>query len=158
MTLNGGLLQFSGPKFDLNEETPDFEQVQIKTGGCVADFFLRRRRASSAKPRISLLSAAAVTVSLISGGRTRRRSGQWAAAAPCIARWYVRSRWHEATCAPGPNLRDVLSFQDGGKTFKFDNSADDIPGNLYSVKFNSDGTGFALGSDGALLRYTGGKA
>lgn len=44
--------------------------------------------------------------------------------------------------------------KDGGKTFKFDNSADDIPGNLYSVKFFKD-TGFVLGSDGVLLRYTG---
>ena len=33
MTLNGGVLQFSSPKFDLNEQTPEFEQVQIKTGG-----------------------------------------------------------------------------------------------------------------------------
>merc|ERR1711977_349136 len=35
---------------------------------------------------------------------------------------------------------------DGGKTFKFDASADRIPGNLYTVKFFDDKTGFALGS------------
>lgn len=33
MSLNGGLMQFSSEKFDLNEETPEFEKVQIKTGG-----------------------------------------------------------------------------------------------------------------------------
>ncbi len=33
MSLNGGLLTFSGEKFDLNAETPEFEPVQIKTGG-----------------------------------------------------------------------------------------------------------------------------
>merc|ERR1711990_740898 len=44
---------------------------------------------------------------------------------------------------------------DGGKTFKFDASADRIPGNLYTVKFFDDKTGFALGSDGVLMRYQG---
>ena len=46
-----------------------------------------------------------------------------------------------------------IARQDGGKSFKFDDSADDIPGNLYSVKF-FEKTGFVLGSDGVLLRYT----
>lgn len=45
--------------------------------------------------------------------------------------------------------------KDGGKTFKFDGSADKIPGNLYTVKFFGEKTGFALGSDGVLMRYQG---
>mmetsp|Transcript_18475 Transcript_18475/g.56743 ORF Transcript_18475/g.56743 Transcript_18475/m.56743 type:complete len:405 (-) Transcript_18475:72-1286(-) len=44
---------------------------------------------------------------------------------------------------------------DGGNTFRFDKSADDIPGNLYSVQFFDKSTGFVLGSDGVLLKYTG---
>ncbi|KAJ1447041.1 photosynthesis system II assembly factor Ycf48/Hcf136-like domain-containing protein, partial [Pelagophyceae sp. CCMP2097] len=45
--------------------------------------------------------------------------------------------------------------RDGGKTFKFDGSADKIPGNLYNVKFfGENGPGFAIGSDGVLLRKT----
>lgn len=44
---------------------------------------------------------------------------------------------------------------DGGKTFKFNNAADNIPGNLYQIEFFGPKTGFALGSDGVLLRYTG---
>jgi len=42
--------------------------------------------------------------------------------------------------------------KDGGKTFTFNKSADDIPGNLYKVKFFGD-KGFVLGSEGVLLRY-----
>jgi len=46
---------------------------------------------------------------------------------------------------------------DGGTTFNYNDSADDIPGNLYSVKFfeGKDGKkkGFVLGSEGVLLRY-----
>lgn len=46
---------------------------------------------------------------------------------------------------------------DGGKKFSFDKSANDIPGNLYNVKFfpKFGNTGWALGSNGLLLRYTG---
>eukprot|EP00980_Cylindrotheca_fusiformis_P030401 scaffold24768_cov215-Cylindrotheca_fusiformis.AAC.2 len=46
---------------------------------------------------------------------------------------------------------------DGGKNFSFDKSANDIPGNLYNVKFFKEfgNKGFALGSNGLLLRYTG---
>jgi len=102
MTLNGGLLQFSSPKFDLNEETPDFEQVQIKTGGYgIIDLAWRSDK----------------EVWAVGGGGTM----------------YVS--------------------QDAGKTFKFDNSADDIPGNLYQIKF-FEKSGFVLGSDGVLLRYS----
>lgn len=43
--------------------------------------------------------------------------------------------------------------KDGGKTFKFDDSADKIPGNIYTVRFfGENGPGFALGSDGVLLK------
>ena len=45
--------------------------------------------------------------------------------------------------------------KDAGKSFKFDGSADKIPGNLYTIKFFSENTGFALGSDGVLMRYQG---
>lgn len=45
---------------------------------------------------------------------------------------------------------------DGGKKFSFDKSANDIPGNLYNVKFFPKyNSGWALGSNGLLLRYTG---
>ena len=47
--------------------------------------------------------------------------------------------------------------KDGGKNFSFDKSANQIPGNLYNVKFFKEfgNKGFALGSNGLLLRYTG---
>ena len=46
--------------------------------------------------------------------------------------------------------------KDGGKKFVFDKSANDFPGNLYNVKFfDKFGSGWALGSNGMLLRYTG---
>jgi len=46
---------------------------------------------------------------------------------------------------------------DGGKTFNFDKSANKIPGNLYNVKFfkKFGNAGWALGSNGLLLRYRG---
>lgn len=47
--------------------------------------------------------------------------------------------------------------KDGGKTFNFDKSANSIPGNLYNVKFFKEfgNMGWALGSNGLLLRYRG---
>mmetsp|Transcript_9172 Transcript_9172/g.19044 ORF Transcript_9172/g.19044 Transcript_9172/m.19044 type:complete len:407 (-) Transcript_9172:206-1426(-) len=47
--------------------------------------------------------------------------------------------------------------KDGGKKFSFDKSANDFPGNLYNVKFfpKFGNAGWALGSNGMLLRYTG---
>jgi photosystem II stability/assembly factor-like uncharacterized protein len=50
--------------------------------------------------------------------------------------------------------------KDGGKNFSFDKSANSIPGNLYNVKFFKEfnNSGWALGSNGLLLRYTGEKA
>jgi len=47
--------------------------------------------------------------------------------------------------------------KDGGKNFSFDKSANDIPGNLYNIKFFKEfgNQGFALGSNGLLLKYVG---
>ena len=47
----------------------------------------------------------------------------------------------------------IFNSVDGGKTFKFNDNAKDIPGNLYRVKFFGE-KGWALGSDGVLLKYT----
>jgi photosystem II stability/assembly factor-like uncharacterized protein len=47
----------------------------------------------------------------------------------------------------------IFHSVDGGKSFRFDASAKDIPGNLYRVKFFGEQVGFALGSNGVLLRY-----
>ena len=46
---------------------------------------------------------------------------------------------------------------DGGKKFSFDKSANDIPGNLYNIKFFKDfgNMGFALGSNGVLMKFMG---
>jgi len=49
----------------------------------------------------------------------------------------------------------VFESKDAGSTFKFNENAKDIPGNLYRVKFFDNGKlGFVLGSDGVLLKYT----
>jgi len=47
--------------------------------------------------------------------------------------------------------------KDNGKNFSFDKSANDIPGNLYNVKFFPEigNAGWALGSNGLLLKYVG---
>lgn len=45
----------------------------------------------------------------------------------------------------------IFESNDGGKSFKFNDNAKNIPGNLYRVKFFGD-RGFALGSDGVLLK------
>jgi len=49
-----------------------------------------------------------------------------------------------------------VSF-DGGKKFAFDSSANNIPGNLYNVHFFKEysNMGWALGSNGLLLKYVG---
>jgi len=46
----------------------------------------------------------------------------------------------------------IFASKDGGKTWDKDKSADDLPSNLYKVKFFDDGTGYVLGSSGVLLR------
>jgi len=58
--------------------------------------------------------------------------------------------------AVGGSNTMYVSF-DGGKKFSFDKSANDIPGNLYNVKFfpQFNNMGWALGSNGVLLRYAG---
>lgn len=53
----------------------------------------------------------------------------------------------------------IFESTDGGKNFKFNDNAKDIPGNLYRVKFFDNGnSGFAVGSDGVLLKYNGKNA
>lgn len=47
----------------------------------------------------------------------------------------------------------IFKSEDGGKSFKFNSDAKDIPGNLYRVKFFGENQGFALGSEGVLLKY-----
>merc|ERR1712176_1561708 len=61
----------------------------------------------------------------------------------------------EVWAVGGSNTMYVSS--DGGKKFAFDASANDYPGNLYNVKFfpKYGNTGWALGSNGMLLRYQG---
>jgi len=49
----------------------------------------------------------------------------------------------------------VLHSEDQGLTWKRDRAADDIAGNLYTIKFTSNTQGFVLGNDGILLRYIG---
>ena len=44
---------------------------------------------------------------------------------------------------------------DAGKSWKRDRGTDDVAANLYNVKFNAENSGFILGNDGVLLRYTG---
>lgn len=46
----------------------------------------------------------------------------------------------------------IFESVDGGQSFKFNDDAKDIPGNLYRVKFFGN-QGFALGSDGVVLKY-----
>lgn len=48
----------------------------------------------------------------------------------------------------------IFESKDGGKTFKFNSDAKDIPGNLYRIKFFGENQGFAIGSDGILLKYS----
>lgn len=47
----------------------------------------------------------------------------------------------------------IFESKDGGKSFKFNSDAKDIPGNLYRVKFFDENRGFAIGSNGILLKY-----
>ena len=47
----------------------------------------------------------------------------------------------------------VFYSDDKGKSWKRDRGTDEVAGNLYNVKFNSENSGFILGNDGILLRY-----
>jgi len=62
---------------------------------------------------------------------------------------------NEVWAVGGSNTMYVSN--DGGKNFSFDKSANNIPGNLYNVKFFKEfgNKGFALGSNGLLLKYVG---
>lgn len=61
---------------------------------------------------------------------------------------------NEVWAVGGSNTMYVST--DGGKKFSFDKSANNYPGNLYNVKFfDKFKSGWALGSNGMLLRYTG---
>lgn len=62
---------------------------------------------------------------------------------------------NEVWAVGGSNIMYVST--DGGKKFSFDKSANEYPGNLYNVKFFREygNMGWALGSNGLLLRYTG---
>merc|ERR1712106_614872 len=47
--------------------------------------------------------------------------------------------------------RTIFGSKDGGATWQKDKSADDLPTNLYKIKFFGK-TGYILGSNGVLLR------
>jgi len=68
----------------------------------------------------------------------------------------VAWRTKDEVWAVGGSNTMYVSF-DGGKSFSFDKSANDIPGNLYNLKFFKEfgNQGFALGSNGLLLKYVG---
>jgi len=46
----------------------------------------------------------------------------------------------------------IFASTDGGKTWQKDKVADDLPSNLYKVKFFPNGQGYILGSSGVLLK------
>jgi len=46
----------------------------------------------------------------------------------------------------------IFGSKDGGKTWTKNKAADDLPSNLYKVKFFPGGAGYILGSSGVLLR------
>merc|ERR1712151_713463 len=68
----------------------------------------------------------------------------------------VAWRTENEVWAVGGSNTMYVSF-DGGQKFSFDKSANNLPGNLYNVKFFKEfnNAGWALGSNGLLLRYVG---
>jgi len=68
----------------------------------------------------------------------------------------VAWRTNNEVWAVGGSNTMYVSF-DNGKNFSFDKSANAIPGNLYNIKFfkEFDNQGWALGSNGLLLKYVG---
>merc|ERR1711988_425309 len=81
MSLNGGLLQSTGPGVDLSVDQPEFKPISINTGG----------------------------YGIIDLGWNDVNKEVWAVGGGGT----------------------MFVSRDGGKNFKFDNSADNIPGNLY---------------------------
>ena len=49
----------------------------------------------------------------------------------------------------------LYKSEDGGKNWKRDKGGDEVPANLYAIKFFKGGQGFVLGNDAVLLRYIG---
>lgn len=49
----------------------------------------------------------------------------------------------------------LYKSEDSGKSWKRDKGGDDVPANLYAIKFFKGGQGFVLGNDAILLRYIG---
>lgn len=47
----------------------------------------------------------------------------------------------------------IFNSVDGGQTWKYNSDGKSIPGNLYRVRFFGENKGWALGSDGVLLKY-----
>lgn len=106
MTLNGGKLLVSPSTQDLNEDSFEFVEADIKTGGYgITDVAWKNDK--------------------------------------------------EVWAVGGSNTMYVS--YDSGKKFTFDKSANNIPGNLYNVKFfpQFGNMGWALGSSGLLLKYIG---
>ena len=132
MSLNGGLLQIAKGG-DLTVDTPDFQSVPIKTGGYG---IIGERERTTHHPHDTSFVPGCTSLT-----RHHRRLADLG--------W----KGSDEIWAVGGG-GTMYASKDGGKSFKFDNSADDIPGNLYQVKF-ANNNGFVLGSDGVLLRYSG---
>ncbi|KAG1664832.1 hypothetical protein FOA52_007090 [Chlamydomonas sp. UWO 241] len=49
----------------------------------------------------------------------------------------------------------LFKSTDGGATWNRDRGGDNVPANLYAIKFFAGGQGFVLGNDAVLLRYIG---
>jgi photosystem II stability/assembly factor-like uncharacterized protein len=49
----------------------------------------------------------------------------------------------------------IFKSDDGGESWRKDKVADDLPTNLYKLKFFPDGSGYILGSSGVMLRKKG---
>lgn len=51
---------------------------------------------------------------------------------------------------------NLLLSQDGGKTWEKDRFVEDVPSNLYRIKFFGNEKGFIIGQQGTLLKYVSG--